>query len=328
VSNEIFKIGNILAKPGSISYGSLGEIYLPDSTEIKIPLIVIHGANKGPKLMISSTIHGTEITGADVIRKLVKILKPENMNGTVICLPVLNPLAFHMSVMNTPQDQYNMNRVFPGDPKGLTSFRIANIIYERAIKNSDYIIDFHANPFPAIPFSIVRLNGSETDEKVLNMAKAFGITTIRLKVSNESHRTGTIIDAAISLKKPALTIEALYWRRIDTASSNACLKGVLNVMKLLGMIEGKIERQEGIPIIEGELSRIEITANKGGFVDLKFEAGDEVKKGDIIAEIWNPYGEIIEKIESPLDGYILAYPLLGNQAVATGDILAFIAYRL
>lgn len=326
--SDLLTIGNIVARPGTTNYGSLGQIYLPDSTEIIIPLIVINGKTGGPKLMISSTIHGTEITGADVIRNLIKTIDPSKLNGTLICLPILNPLAFHMSVMNTPQDQYNMNRVFPGDPKGLTSFRIANMIFERAIKISDYIIDFHSNPPPAIPFSIVRLNGTKTDEKSLALARAFGITTIRLNVSNEPHRTGTIIDAALSLNKPALTVEALYWRRIDKESSKSCLKGVLNVMKSLDMIEGKIEKQEGIPIIEGNLSRIEITANKGGFVDIKFNAGDSIKKGDVIAEIWNPYGETIDKIESPVDGYILAYPFLGNQAVATGDIVAFIAYRL
>lgn len=328
MQNKILKIGNIEAEPGTINYGSLAEVYLPDSTEIKIPLIVVRGNKDGPILMLSSTIHGTEITGADAIRKLIKILDPNEMKGTVLCLPVLNPFAFQHSVMNTPQDSYNMNRVFPGDPKGLTSFRIANLIFERAIKVSDYIIDFHANPQPAIPFTIIKLKGADVDKKSISLAKSFGITTIRMMVSNEPHRTGTIIDAALSLDKPALTVEALYWRRIEPTSSKMCIKGILNIMKSIGMINGNIEKQEGFPIIEGELSRVEITANKGGFVDIKFNAGDKVNKGDVIAEIWNPYGETIERIESLVNGYILAYPLLGNQAVATGDIIAFIAYKI
>lgn len=323
------RVGNVDAKPGTVGYGSLGEVYLPDGTEVKIPLIVVHGARPGPTLMVSSTIHGTEIVGADVIRTLVhKSVDPKKLAGSLLCLPILNPLAFHDSVYTTPQDSYNMNRVFPGSATGPTTHRMAEMVMNRAIRLSDCLIDFHATPFPSMPFSLVREVGGPTDRPSLDMATAFGLTTVKMVASNEPHRSGTILDNAISLGKAGMGVEAHYWRRMVKSQTQMGTKGVLNVMKHLKMLDGKPEPQTDLPILKGNLSRVEITANKGGFVDFLCEPGERVSKGQPIADVWDPYGRTVETLKSPVDGNVLSYPMLGNQAAATGDTIAYIAYRL
>jgi predicted deacylase len=322
-------IGNLAVKPGEIGFGSLGEIFLPDSSKVSIPLIVVNGLEKGPTLWISSTMHGTELTGAEVIRRLTReLISPKSLRGAIVALPIVNPLAFNYHMMNTPQDLYNLNRVFPGSPTGLTSSRLANLLVREGISKCDYIVDFHANPGPAMCFGIIKKFGRDIDMKAMAMAKAFGITLIQIEHRYESHRTGTIIDAAADLGKPALVVELLYWRRIDSAAVDVGVRGLMNIMKHLGMLEGLPEPQVGTKIIEEDnLSRVEITANKGGIVHMYKEAGEWVRKGEKIASIINPYGDTVEEIVSPVNGFILAFPLLGNQAVATGDIIAFVGFQ-
>ena len=323
------RIGNVSVGPSQIKFGSLGEIFLPDSSSVRIPLIVVNGSRSGPILWISSTMHGTELTGAEVIRRITReLITPRKLRGAIVALPIVNPLAFHHHSMNTPQDEYNLNRVFPGSPTGSTSFRMADLLFKEGVLKCDYLLDFHANPIPAMPFSIVKETSEPNiSQKSIAMAKAFGITTIQMEYRHEPQRTGTITERAGMQRKPALTVELLYWRRIDPTAVNVGVRGTLNILKHLDMIDGRIEKQTEVEIITGDLSRVEVTANKGGIVHTLIEPGQWVKKGERIAEIYDPYGDIVEKVNSPLRGFILAFPFLGNQAVATGDTIAFVGFR-
>jgi len=145
--------------------------------------------------------------------------------------------------------------------------------------------------------------------------------------THERHRTGTFTDYVQDRGKPCLVLELIAWRRFDPLSLDTGVRGTLNVMRLLGMLDGDVEPQHGVPLIEGPLSRIELTANRGGLVHPLKDAGDEIKEGEVIALVRDLWGEVVEEVRTPRTGWLLAWPLLGNQAVATGDILAFIAFR-
>jgi predicted deacylase len=221
-----------------------------------------------------------------------------------------------------------MNRVFPGQANGLLTHRLAYWVLHEGVNHADFLIDFHANPTPAIMFTIIRNQPPEVGAKAMAMANAYGITTIQLKLENEPHRSGTLPDSAQALGKPTITIELLAWRRMLEDSVRSGVRGTLNVMKYLNMLDGAIEPQTDVTVIKGNLSRVETTAEKGGLVHMLLNAGDAVTKGQVLAEIVNPYGDIVEKITTPVDGWILAYPLLNSQCVATGDFVNFIAYRI
>ena len=325
---EAFRLGDVRAEPAEIRFGSLGELYLPDSSPIKVPIIVVRGKSDGPTLYVGSTMHGPEMTGAEVIRRITREhVDPKKLRGTIVALPITNPLAFSNHTMNTPQDWYNLNRVFPGNPTGPTSFRLADLLIQQCVSKCDYVMDFHANPSPAMCFSITKeSNKTAVYKKSLALAEAFGITNIRMKLSLEPHRAGTLTDVVQGLGKPSLTVELLYWRRIDDTAVKVGVRGTLNIMKHLEMIDGKPEPQSDIWVKKGALSRTEVTATKGGLVYPKAEPGGAVKKGAVIAEIRNPYGDVVEAVKSPVDGFVLAYPMLGNQAVATGDSGAVIGF--
>ena len=324
-----FSIGELTVNPGERVQGNLGRFYLSDGSEIKIPLMVLRGKQEGPKLWLGAAMHGQELSGIPVIWRIVKdLVDPETLRGTVVGAPLLNPFSFNGRTYFTPEDGYNVNRVFPGDPKGLLTHRLANLIFEEGVKKCDYLIDFHCNMSTAMYFSIIKgAQGEEAFEKSKMMAEAFGITTIEMILKHEAHRTGTLGDEAGKIGKPDLTIELVPWRVIDPEAVEVGVRGVLNVMKALDMIDGEVEEQT-VDVISGRLSRTELNATRGGLVSKLVDVGEAIKKDQVIGHIVNPFGEPIEDIVSPVDGWLLAWPMINNQAAGTGEHVAFLAFRI
>jgi predicted deacylase len=322
-----FTIADLAVAPGQIGFGGFTAAYLQDSSPVRIPLIVVNGAEEGPVLWLDSTMHGPEIVGAEVIRRLTReVLDPARLRGVVIAAPILNPLAFLAHAYHTPQDNYNLNRVFPGNPRGLLSQRLAHLIMTEGIARADYVINMHCNPLPALMFNLVHAAGDETSRRAQDMADAFGITTINMVVGYEPHRTGTIADSAMAAGKPTIVVELIAWRRLDEDGVRAGLRGTLNVMRRIGMLDGAEEPQTGVQVLPGRLTRTEVTVDKGGLISFTKELGDPIRQGEVIALLRDPYGDVVEEVRSPVDGWILAYPSMHNQAAATGDFAAFLAF--
>ncbi len=131
----VFSMGSVTAKAGTVAKGKLGSFYLSDGTQVDIPLIVVNGAKPGPVLWLSAAMHGQELSGIGVLWELVeKHLDPTLLRGTAVVAPLLNPFSFNGGTYYNPLDGYNINRVFPGDPHGLTTARLASLVLEEGIK--------------------------------------------------------------------------------------------------------------------------------------------------------------------------------------------------
>jgi predicted deacylase len=137
---------------------------------------------------------------------------------------------------------------------------------------------------------------------------------------------GGLVDCAAFEGVPGIIAELLYWYRIDPHSADVGTRGVLNVMKVMGMIDGEVEKQP-IPIVEGELVGTDILCREGGLVYFTKDAGDAAEKGEVIALIRNPYGDLLEEIKAPVTGWVSAYPLAKNQAALSGDLIAYMVYH-
>lgn len=323
-------VGDCTAQPGELAFGRIPGVMQPDSTSADLPVLVLNGAFDGPILWLNAALHGTEITGsAAIIHLMREKLDPTELKGAVIGTPIGNPLAYRLHAWRTPQDFTNINRVFPGNREGTTSEQAAYLLFSEIQRHVNYLIDFHANPEPAVMFSIVVTSeriSPAVKERSLEMAKAFGLTTIQIKGPEVGHHGGSLSEAAAHANIPNITVELLAWRRIKPEGLAAAEIGTLNVMKQLGMIDGPLQLQKTIEI-DGSLTRAIVIAKKGGLVFYAKEAGDAVRKGEVIAEIRNPYGDLVEEVTSPVDGYLLAYPMIWNQAATSGDMIAFIAHQ-
>src|SRR5665647_76764 len=152
-------------------------------------------------------------------------------------------------------------------------------------------------PDPAMCYAIIK---ESADQEVWNrsrtMAKAFGITTMEMVLKFEAHRTGTMTDTAGKMGKPVLVVESTPWRRVSPVTVRVGVRGTLNVMKTLGMIDGEVEPQTEIQVVEGRVTRTEITANRGGPLRTFRAAGDPISKGDLLAQVVNGYGDPVEDI--------------------------------
>lgn len=326
----VLRVGDLAAQPGQRVQGYLHVGEYPDGSPVRLPVVLIRGARPGPTLLLGAGMHAPEIPGVEVIRVLTRErIDPRSLRGAVIAAPVLNPWGMHQNSMLTPQDGYNLNRVFPGHPNSLTSFRLAHLIYEHLVRPADAIVDLHANPLPALQFTIVKRAGNPAvAEASLAMAQAYGVTTIQMITAHEAHRVGAMVEMAAGEGKPGITVELVAWRRIEPEGVESGVRGVLNVMRYLGMVEGAIEPQTVPCLPRVPLTRTEVTARRGGIVHPCKAVGERVRKDEPIACVRDVFGDVVDEVRSPVDGWILAWPWIHNQAVATGDVLAFIAFPL
>lgn len=327
-----FAMGSVCADPGTVSVGYLPFGYLSDSTPVQIPVILVNGAEPGPTLWLGSTMHGIEIGGTEVIRRITReVTDAKKLKGQIVAFPILNPYAFRDAMTNTPQDLANLNRVFPGGPKQLVSHRLADLIM-KSLPVGDYFIDFHSNVDPSLVHTIVKPAPDRcVRAKSLEMARAFGATVVFVESVIENTPAGgsakgglTFTECTIGAGKPTITVELNNSRRLDPISVEAGVRGVRNVMCLLGMVDGKVEAQDAIKVLPNIYSRGVLTSDKGGLVTILKRPGEAVAKGEVFLKIRNPLGDLVDEVKSPLDGYVLAYPMQKNQAVGTGDYLAFL----
>lgn len=323
---DVFEIGTVRCARGSMAFGHIESVYLRDGGRCRIPLIVLHGAQTGPVLWVGSTVHGDEIPGCEVIRRLTReILDPRRMKGTLIAAPVQHPIAYFDSSRLTMHDGVNINRVFPGDPKGTLTQRLAYDLFHAGIARSDVVLDIHSNAPGAVSFNIVRAGGSgQAWDAQWGLAEAFGIT-IAVGRIGQTGLSGMLQDAALDAGKPALTVElsgGYFW---EEPSVRAGVTGVLNVMKFLGMLEGSREAQMEVQVIPGRLTnRHYLTCNTGGLARPLKPIGSRVTREEPVVAVYDVFGNELEVLRSPIDGWVITYPVAGNRTAASGDPLAFV----
>jgi len=323
---EIFEIGTIRVGPGAMATGYIESAYLRDASRVRIPLIVVHGTEPGPVLWVGSTVHGDEIPGCEVIRRLTRErVDPGQLRGTLIAAPVQHPVAYLTSTRLTEHDGVNINRVFPGSPKGTLTQRIAYDLFHQGVMRAEAVLDIHSNAIGAVSFNIVRTGGAgKAWDAQWDLAEAFGIS-ISVGPVGQLGLSGTLQDAAIDAGKPALTIELSGGYVWEEPSVRAGVTGVLNIMKSLKMLTGAPEPQNEVTVIPGRLTnRHYLTCDRGGLVRPLRSLGSAVKRNDAVAVLYDVFGAETETIRSPIDGWVITYPLTGNRTAASGDSIAFV----
>lgn len=333
---EKFRVGNLQAKPGETKFGAIATVEMAEGTRINVPLILINGKAEGPIIFLQAVAHGGEIIGAEVVREITREkVDPEKLNGAIIAVPIANPPAFQTGRRCALQDDANLCGVFPGKEDGSMTERIAHAIWHQAILESNYVIDIHGNNGPSKPFVLLNLTGGDegTRAKAEKLAEAFGLTVVYTPPSSGisegmggAGTTRELIPLLMEKRIPSISIELVDGKRITKAAVDVGVCGVLNVMKSLHMIEGEIEKQPSDLIFGSQ--RLEnggmIKANRGGILHLEKEPGQFIHKDETIAYVSDAYGNKIEIVRMPFDGYIRAFAFQYHQAVVTGDTIAYL----
>ena len=316
-------------QPGTLVKSWLDVLEFADGTPVRLPILVARGIDPGPKLVLTGALHGWEIVGTEVIRRVLREeLEFRRLRGSVVAVPVANPLAFQVRAYITPHDHVDIGSAMPGDPSGTQSRRIASKLWE-IIKDSTCYIDLHCMEGPSVPLTIVRgPEGGPIVEETLRIASAFGFPVTRPSPETLKRRPNTAADLAISQGIPAIIPELPFPSiMMDKNSVSMGIRGVLNVMKYLKMIPGEPERQPNIIDLGGPIHTMMISSNRGGIAHPICELGSKVRKGDPIVRLMNVFGEEVEVVKAPKDGYVVSFPLNVNQVAGSGDFVALLGYR-
>lgn len=330
---EKIEVGDVTAGRGELKKGVIKGVELVNTASIDIPVLVMNGVEEGPTLLLLSTQHGIEIQGIEVIRIVMREeLNPRSLRGAVIGIPVGNPLAFMHHQYLSWIDNLDVGRVRADRPEGNTTERLAYALWTEAWSKADLVVNIHCNTRPdSLIYQWINIGNPATRERLERMAEAFGATTI---VSDEplgEDAPPTLGNLAARKGAPVILEELIDGRWISEPSTTAGVRGVLNIMKAFDMIDGDPEPQQGFPVVPG-VNRFHgiIRANRGGLIRLLKKPGEPIKQGEVLAEIYDLYGDVIEEVEMPVDGYVWAFPCgqsLGTsgslQAVQTGANVAY-----
>ncbi|MEQ9394289.1 succinylglutamate desuccinylase/aspartoacylase family protein [Haliea sp.] len=247
---------------------------------LSISLQVVRGKRPGPILFVCAAIHGDEINGVEIIRRLLKDPHLERIRGTVIAIPIVNIYGFINHTRYLP-DGRDLNRSFPGSTRGSLTGRIAHTFLQEVVVKCSHGIDLHTGARHRSNFPQIRANLE--DAQVLGMTEAFGAPiAIDAKL-----RDGSLRQAAGDLGVPVLLYESCEALRFDEIYIRAGVKGVLNVMRHIGMLRRSRARVKP-PIISR--STHWIRAPESGILRVLVPLGAEVDKGQTIAFIADPMG--------------------------------------
>ena len=337
---ETLKVGTAGAKRGELRKGVIKGVELNISSSVDIPVLVMNGTSDGPTLLLVSTQHGIEIQGIEVIQKIMrKDVNPSQLRGAIIGIPVENPLAFMHHQYLSWIDNLDLggggsaSPLTADQPDGKATERLACALQQEAWSKADLVINIHCNTRPdSLIYQYIDIGNPKTKDKLEKMAKAFSVTTIVANTPFDENAPNTLANIAAKRGVPVLLMELIDGRWISEPSTTAGVKGVLNIMKIFDMIDGEVEPQEGFPIIPG-ICKWEgiVRANRGGLIRFLKSPGEFIKKDEVFAEIYDLYGDVIEEVKMPVDGYTWAYPCgetLGTagslQAVHTGANVAYV----
>lgn len=317
VLNKALKIGDTVVKPGQRANINLPVADLYTSTSLSMPVQVICGRRAGPVLFVSAAVHGDELNGVEIIRRLLsrKVLK--SIRGTLLAVPIVNVHGFLHQSRYLP-DRRDLNRSFPGSAKGSIAARLANTFLQQIVSKADYGIDLHTGAINRS--NLPQIRGNLDDAKTLELANAFGAPVI----VNATIRDNSLRACAAGLGMPVLIYEAGEALRFDEIGIRAGLRGILNVMRLIGMLpKSRSRKQQVHPVLARSMSWVR--APDSGIVNTKVRLGNSVLKGQCLATISDPLGDAEERMNAPFDGIVIGQSNLplAHEGDALFNVAAF-----
>lgn len=317
-----FKIGNVIAQPGEKNKGFLPVAETSTGMQIRVPIMLINGTNDGPTVLVSSGIHGDDLTSIPVVWRVAQDVDAGILRGQIICLPFANPIAIEARSHLTPEDR--KDPIFPGRPDGTISERIGHGLNTHVVAHTNYIIDLHGGSLEASLAMLVVVDpvGGEVQQTIEGMAKAFNPNLIFFSSVTAGKDTSHSLHGAANRNgKPSINIGMgkIGFHEESTRRGTDC---VLNVLKHLKMLDGSPTLTVDPFIATKEIFKF--ASHSGSFFPLVQE-NDMVSEGEKVGYIVDAFGDQVTDIASPATGMVLAicyYPL-----IKSGDFLISVASK-
>lgn len=282
VTGQSITIGDVTIKPGEQRVVDLPITMLYTHTPVTLPVQVINGRRAGPRLFISAAVHGDELNGVEIARQLIGRRVLRSLRGTLIVLPVVNVFGFIQHSRYLP-DRRDLNRSFPGSRRGSLAARLAHIVVEEIVSQCSYGIDLHTGAVHRSNLPQIRANLN--DEETLKLANAFGVPVLL----NSDLRDGSLRQVADEYGVKILLYEAGEALRMDGLSIRAGVRGILSVMRSLGMLsphKGKRSQAVSEPYIAN--ASVWERASASGIMRSYARLGGHVKRDELLGVISDP----------------------------------------
>lgn len=292
-----FEIGGQKIRPGEKVTIDLAVGSFSNHMPAIMPVRVIHGRKSGPVIFISAAVHGDEVIGVEIIRRLLRTSSIRRLRGTLICVPVVNTFGFVGGQRYLP-DRRDLNRSFPGAAKGSLAGQLAHLFNTEIIKRCDFGIDIHSAALHRVNLPQVRFSSDNLE--TLETAMLFGAPI----VMEAPLREGSLRMVAKDNGVDVLLYEAGEALRFDEFAIRVGLKGILNVLKHKGMIGGrKISSPKRLPILVR--SSRWLRSPVGGVFRALTTIGDQVRGGDVLGYVSDPFGDEDEQVVSSDNGVVI-----------------------
>jgi predicted deacylase len=292
-----FELGGTVIKPGTQAEIQLRVPDLYTNNSMYCDVYVIHGRKPGPVLFVSATIHGDEINGIEIIRRVLNTKAVNRISGTIIAVPVVNIFGFISKSRYLP-DRRDLNRSFPGSEKGSLAGRLAHLFLTEIVAKSTHGVDLHTAAVHRD--NLPQIRAVIDDPETYRMANAFNAPVI----VNTSVLDGTLRHSAYELGIPVIVYEAGEALRFDEASIRGGVKGVIGVMRELGMMPKTLKVPKSKSAFVARTS-IWVRAPRSGILRANKTLGLKVEEGEVLGVVSDPLGNVEEPILSPTQGIII-----------------------
>lgn len=318
MARAAFQLAGHTVEPGQRSQIDVPVARLYTHTPLHITVEVVHGRKEGPVMLVCGGIHGDEINGVEIVRRLLRSKAIKSLRGTLIAVPVVNVFGFLQQTRYLP-DRRDLNRCFPGSETGSLGGRIAALFREQIVDKATHIIDLHTGAIHRTNLPQIRAQlspGSETER----MADAFGAPVIL----NAELREGSLRHYAQNRGIPVLTYEAGEALRFDEWAIAPGVRGILRVMRRLDMLTGEHRRRSTAP---AELANGSSWARApiDGILRPQVRLGARVAKGEVLGKVADPFGNQEDEVKSMADGIVIGMSRLplANEGEALYHIARF-----
>ena len=309
-----FRIGDATIEPGARGSLALPVSVLSNHTPMSLGVEVAHGHEEGPVLFLSAAVHGDEVQGIEIIRRVLRHAALKRFAGTVIAVPIVNAFGFIAQSRYLP-DRRDLNRSFPGSDRGSLASVLADLFLREVVDRSGYGIDLHSAALHRTNLPQIRISPGEPALEA--MAVAFGAPVVLVSPL----RDGSLRQSALERGVKVLVFEGGEALRFEEQAIRAGVLGILRVMRHLGMIEAEAPPRPASPVISR--SSTWVRAPEGGIFRCAARLGEHVKRGATAGIVSDPLGRNETPVVASDDGILIG---MTNLPVANrGDALLHIA---
>ena len=306
-------IADHTVQPGRKVSFDLPVARVPSGTWVSVPVTVIHGAHEGPKVWLSAGVHGDELNGIEVIRRVRAAVSPGRLRGTIVAVPVVNVFGFINGSRYLP-DRRDLNRSFPGSSRGSLASRLANLFMKTIVARCELGIDLHTGSGGRENLPQVRADLA--DPATRRLAGAFGAPIML----HSRLRDGSLREAATQRGSRVLLYEGGEAHRFGEQAIDIGAAGVLRTLAAMQMgIKAPAAPSPSLVSRRSTWAR----ARRSGIVRLEVELGQLVSQREPLATIADPLGDGPLRLRAPFDGYVIA--VSRNPLASQGDAIVHLA---